>query len=209
VVSRLLLSLAAGIAVAGTAYLCAWHHLRVSLYHFDHWGLDIDRGRIRDTLDAHNVKKGSYPKALSDLQLQADERTASSFSYDPQGRPLDPWKTPYVYKRTATSYEVWSLGHDGREGGSGFDTDILLDADPRVLIDIQPATLRQFTLDPASFGVQKGCLIAGLFASIVGLVTIRGPKPISAARLSILLATVVMSVFIAVVLSALHIPSGH
>ena len=42
--------------------------------------------------------------------------------------PLDPWGRPYVYKspdeKDANSYDLFSLGRDGREGGQGEDADI-------------------------------------------------------------------------------------
>jgi hypothetical protein len=206
---RLLLSLAAGLAVAAMVLLCAWYQLGVSMYYREHRRLDVDRSALQESLNEHQVKTGSYPAALSELNLQSDPRTASNFSFDAQGNPLDPWGTAYTYTRTVKSYELGSLGHDGRQGGSGFDSDVLLHDDARVRISIQPATFRQFVLDPATAGVRAGCMIAGLFAFVVCLVSVRGPKPLTAARLTPLLITLAMSVLVAAVLSALHIPSGH
>ena len=42
--------------------------------------------------------------------------------------PLDPWKNPYVYKKTASvdgqPFSLYSVGADGAPGGEGFDEDI-------------------------------------------------------------------------------------
>ncbi len=46
--------------------------------------------------------------------------------YLEDGVPLDPWKKPYVYKKTTGEqpFELYALGADGKEGGSGFDADV-------------------------------------------------------------------------------------
>ena len=40
--------------------------------------------------------------------------------------PLDPWGHPYVYRSPGehNPYDLFSLGRDGREGGSGEDADV-------------------------------------------------------------------------------------
>jgi general secretion pathway protein G len=42
--------------------------------------------------------------------------------------PIDPWGRPYVYtspgRANPESFDLYSLGRDGREGGSGEDADI-------------------------------------------------------------------------------------
>ena len=42
--------------------------------------------------------------------------------------PLDPWGKPYVYvapgRANPSSYDLYTLGRDGREGGEGEDADI-------------------------------------------------------------------------------------
>ncbi|MGH7338727.1 MAG: type II secretion system protein GspG, partial [Myxococcota bacterium] len=45
-----------------------------------------------------------------------------------KGLPLDPWGRPYVYRspgeRNPHGYDLYSLGRDGRDGGTGEDTDL-------------------------------------------------------------------------------------
>ena len=41
--------------------------------------------------------------------------------------PKDPWGIDYIYEyppRKSTSYDLYTLGADGLEGGSGEDTDV-------------------------------------------------------------------------------------
>jgi general secretion pathway protein G len=42
------------------------------------------------------------------------------------GKPIDPWGRPYQYLMPGRedAYEVFSLGADGKEGGTGADADI-------------------------------------------------------------------------------------
>jgi hypothetical protein len=184
--------------------------MRVSLYNMNHAHLYGDRNTLISRLDEYKVQHGRYPNDLSELHLRSgsDEGWAG-FTLDENRRPIGPWNAPYVYKPKKESYELWSLGHDAQEGGSGFDADIFLGSSADTPIEIPAATIQQFTLDPAAGGVRFGCALAGLFTSIVGLVTIRGSTPFSPARLVILSVTVLMSVVIAALLAALHIPSGH
>src|SRR5262245_35117818 len=107
-----MVSFGAAVAVAVTAYLCAWYQLRVSFYYAEAVRLRVDRLDFRDALERHKAKVGSYPIDLAELQEED------------VGRRRDIWGTPYVYKRIDSSYEIWSLGHDGEEGGIGFDADI-------------------------------------------------------------------------------------
>ncbi|HKI74685.1 MAG TPA: type II secretion system protein GspG, partial [Pseudomonadales bacterium] len=40
--------------------------------------------------------------------------------------PVDPWGNPYVYlSEGPTKFEIYSYGADGKEGGDGYNADIL------------------------------------------------------------------------------------
>ena len=75
-------------------------------------------------LDAFEVDNGYYPKGkngLNDLVQQPRDAQSWRGPYlkSPQ-IPLDPWSHPYVYecpgKHNPTSYDLMSLGFDGRAG---------------------------------------------------------------------------------------------
>lgn len=46
--------------------------------------------------------------------------------YLPKRVPMDPWGHPYMYRSPGehNPYDLFSLGRDGREGGSGEDADL-------------------------------------------------------------------------------------
>ena len=75
-------------------------------------------------LDAFEVDTGSYPKGksgLNDLFQQPREAQNWRGPYLKNEVPKDPWGNDYVYdcpgKNNPTSYDVMSMGPDGRVGG--------------------------------------------------------------------------------------------
>lgn len=74
-------------------------------------------------LDAFEVDNGFYPKGKNGLQdLVSQPRDARKWN-GPYIKevPLDPWEHEYIYecpgKNNPTSYDVMSMGPDGRVGG--------------------------------------------------------------------------------------------
>ena len=70
----------------------------------------ITMGNIEKALEIYNVKKGKYPKSLSD---------ASKFMPD-QEVPRDAWDNEFDYTTSSScnkGYEIISMGKDGKKGG--------------------------------------------------------------------------------------------
>ncbi len=74
-------------------------------------------------LDVFEVDNGYYPKGKNGLQdLVVAPRNAPNW-HGPylESIPLDPWQHPYIYecpgKHKPTSYDIMSMGPDGRIGG--------------------------------------------------------------------------------------------
>ena len=75
-------------------------------------------------LDAFEIDNGFYPKGkngLNDLVQQPRDTQNWKGPYMKNEIPLDPWGHAYVYdfpgKRNASSYDLMSMGPDGRAGG--------------------------------------------------------------------------------------------
>lgn len=74
-------------------------------------------------LDAFEVDNGYYPKGKDGLQdLVVQPRDAQNWKGPYlKSIPLDPWQHAYVYecpgRHNETSYDVMSMGPDGRAGG--------------------------------------------------------------------------------------------
>ncbi len=76
-------------------------------------------------LDAYEVDNGVYPKGkngLNDLIVAPRDSQSWKGPYmdEKKGIPLDPWGHPYVYecpgKQNRNSYDIYSVGPDGRPG---------------------------------------------------------------------------------------------
>lgn len=89
-------------------------------------------------LDHYRMDNFSYPSSdqgLAALWAQPTSGPAPRGWKGPYVRkevPLDPWGNPYVYRfpgeknpQGGASFDLLSLGADGREGGEGEDADVL------------------------------------------------------------------------------------
>ena len=76
-------------------------------------------GGIKSALDAFEVDNGFYPKSLQDLVQQPSNAKNWHGPYLDK-IPMDPWGDNYIYyypgKHNQTSYDLLSVGPDGKEG---------------------------------------------------------------------------------------------
>lgn len=90
---------------------------------------------IFDTaLGAYELDNGRFPTTEQGLEALFEEPTTPPLPRDWRGPymqrtlPDDPWGNPYVYRspgaNNRNSYDLFSYGADGREGGDGDDADI-------------------------------------------------------------------------------------
>lgn len=82
----------------------------------------IQMGQIANGLSQYNLDCNKYPQTLEGLKKQDDCKNWSQFY---EGKMADPWGNPYVYEINGSDYVLKSYGKDKKEGGSGFDKDIV------------------------------------------------------------------------------------
>jgi general secretion pathway protein G len=85
-------------------------------------------------LDAYKLDNEDFPTtqqgldALRGISVGGTPPVNWKGPYLRQNVPLDPWRRPYVYVAPGianpTSYDLYTLGKDGRVGGTGEDADI-------------------------------------------------------------------------------------
>jgi general secretion pathway protein G len=85
-------------------------------------------------LDAFRLDNDAYPstdqglQSLRALPIAGEPARNWRGPYLKQAVPLDPWGRAYVYVApgvvNADSYDLYSLGKDGRPGGTGEDADV-------------------------------------------------------------------------------------
>jgi general secretion pathway protein G len=78
---------------------------------------------FKTALDAYELENGSYPKGkngLNDLVTKPANMNSWKGPYM-EKVPMDPWGRPYVYespgKHNTSSFDIMSMGPDGRVGG--------------------------------------------------------------------------------------------
>jgi general secretion pathway protein G len=78
-----------------------------------------DLSSIKTALDAFEVDNGFYPKGIQDL-IQAPGNARNWHGPYLEKIPQDPWGNNYIYsfpgKHNAGSYDLLSVGPDGKEG---------------------------------------------------------------------------------------------
>lgn len=84
---------------------------------------------IMSALDSYRLDVGRYPgqqQGLKALEENVGNERDWDGPYLKRSVPNDPWGNDYVYKQPGShgDVDVYSLGADGREGGSGKDADI-------------------------------------------------------------------------------------
>ncbi len=88
---------------------------------------DIE-ANLATALDLYELDNGRYPTTEQGLEALLTPPTSQPLPINWNGPylkkkkiPLDPWGHPYVYKspgeHNADSYDLYSLGPDGQEGG--------------------------------------------------------------------------------------------
>jgi general secretion pathway protein G len=88
--------------------------------------------RIAGILDIYRLDVGSYPttdQGLAALWTKPSSVTGWNGPYVKDGDDLrDPWGRPYLYRspsaRPGKSFDITTLGADGKPGGDGEDADI-------------------------------------------------------------------------------------
>ena len=70
--------------------------------------------RLQTGIFVYEVANGSLPSSLSDL---IPPKGGSGFLPDMGAINSDPWGNDFVFRLTASGYEIFSMGPDGQEGG--------------------------------------------------------------------------------------------
>jgi Type II secretion system (T2SS), protein G len=209
---QLLICTIVGVAMTGTAYLCAWYSTReANGYRWPHLDALSTLRELRAALDESHKGKGKYPEILADLRRTHSE----GVRFEDDGQVVDPWRNPYQYHANESSYSLFSFGRDGKLGGEGLDEDL----DVRVLgpykqgLSRRPAvgspTLRQFTFECPTQGVMITCAMAGICAFLACLFSQRTLRPGMVHALIRLGLTLIACLATAVFMSFLHVPTHH
>lgn len=84
----------------------------------------IQMGQIANALSNYNLDCSGYPNSLDGLKKADDCRNWGPNAYY-TGKLTDPWNHAYQYEKSGSEFTLKSFGKDGKEGGAGFDKDIV------------------------------------------------------------------------------------
>ena len=82
-------------------------------------------------LDLYHLEVGRYPTTEEGLQALAEQPVDAGNWHGPYLKkkdiPADPWGNRYEYRSPGefSDYDLYSLGRDNADGGSGEDTDVV------------------------------------------------------------------------------------
>ncbi len=196
---RLLLGFITAATVYFTAFFCAWYEYRAfPNLHLEHQRTRSTLETVRKDIQDYQRDNAKLPTTLSDVYPKRDVQEEDS------GLLKDGWQRPLVYRVENERFELLSYGKDGQPGGIGFDADIY--SDQLTSRDHLP-TFRQFNSAWGVGGIKGVCLLSGIFVFLLffSYDKNRHHRP----ALLTLFVTAIFSVFAAVVISMLHLPSGH
>lgn len=86
-------------------------------------------GALEKALDQYRIDTGRYPsteQGLAALNVKPADEARWGGPYLKKAVPSDPWGNPYQYRMPGehSEVDVFSLGRDGRPGGTEADADI-------------------------------------------------------------------------------------
>ena len=204
---RLILSIAAGLAVATIATIVAWWSIAPSRgirpqQSYTQYVLEDIRYAIRE----YRTQTNAIPQQLEDSPMLGEKYWSR---FDDERRLLDGWQRPFDYSTDGKNYAVTSFGRDGKPGGFGLNHD-LTSANPYPH-DAIP-TFAQFIGDCPTQGIVGTCIFAGSITSVLCWFL---AKPAQLTRPNLfrlagrIVATVIGAIIVAMCLAGAHIPSGH
>lgn len=85
---------------------------------------------LSSALKMYRLDNGQYPTTEQGLKALAEKPVTPPVPAAwPDGgyvseNPVDAWGNPYVYSASGASFELKSLGKDGKPGGEGLDADL-------------------------------------------------------------------------------------
>jgi general secretion pathway protein G len=183
-----------GLVVMLISFLSVW--LRGGMYFMELRYVKVELNAHEDAIEEYREAHGQLPPSLDEIDLGGMQGP-------------DPWGRPYIYRIEGESYDVCTLGRDGKSGGQGLDADICL-SDSQ---ELPQPTLWQFLVDnPRSPMVILSIVLTGLAAALLTRLTPptqhTGVEQQITAWLFVLI-TIFAAFIVATGLAGAHIPSHH
>ena len=91
-----------------------------------------DMEGIANALDTYKLDNFNYPSTEQGLKALIEQPSGfpEAKSWNPTGYlrkkklPEDPWHRPYIYVSNGVTFDIYTLGADGQEGGESYAKDL-------------------------------------------------------------------------------------
>jgi hypothetical protein len=207
VLFRVLAATIVGVSVAGLSLFAAWRQGGdASAASLEQWHTRYDLRHLNECLTQYQQQFHRSPSSLAQL-LAMTSGTPPAEDY-PWLR--DGWKRPFLFSTDGTNCLITSLGRDGKPGGRGLDWDL---TNRHGWPNEAFPTFHQFFFEmPKVRGMIASCFVCGGLAFLLCFRTAKMPE-LTWPGLTLLgfrlLLTIIGAVVVAIVITALHVPSGH
>jgi hypothetical protein len=166
---RLLLCFASAVVVFITSYLlyARYHYLEGGYYGEGQHHTLAKLQDLRSKIEAYRQINGKLPAKPDDLAIVYGD---GIWRFGQDSDDFDVWGRLLQYRVTDDGYELFSYGRDGKPGGTGPDADLYLYCYETSSRWGEKPTFWQY-LTAARIGndIQVTCLLAGVFAFLLGL----------------------------------------
>jgi hypothetical protein len=185
----------------------AWRQSRSSFAWEEQRNTSRELVTIGEAINAYVRNSNACPSTIEQLWLMTNE--VPDIEYYFSRELLDQWGNLLVLSQDDTNCIVTSYGRDGKPGGIGIDCDLTSKTPlPKKSIP----TFGQYWHNPRANDQIRWCFICGFMATFLSLLTVRIPNltPRGMTVLGIsLVMTLIGTVFVAIMITGLHVPSGH
>jgi hypothetical protein len=204
---RILIAGCVGLLISGVALKVAWQQSRSSIAWWEQRQTEFELDKIREAVRAYLQLSNVCPDNFE--QLQSMTNYVVDLEYYHHDKFADYWGYPFVFLKEGTNCVVVSYGQDGKPGGVGIDCD--LTTTNSVPKESTP-TFGQFWSNERTQDMIGWCFICGLMAALLSFLTVRIPdftrRGLIILGLS-LMSTIVGAFLISIIITVLHVPSGH
>lgn len=204
---RLLIAGCIWLIVSGISLHVAWQQANHSIAWVGQWATRNELENMGKAITAFQQKFNSNPTNFEQLQGMTNEVPEMDIWFS-EGF-TDGWRHPFIFTNEGMNCLIISFGRDGKPGGNGIDYDLTSsDLHPK---ESSP-TLAQFFDNKECEGMIHWSFICGGLAALLSLLTVRVPNLTKRGLMILALslcATLIGTLFVATMITALHVPSGH
>lgn len=201
-VRRILLGAVVWSIITGIALYVAWQNAcDAPAAKFEQYQTQHRLKEIATAVSEYRQTYGVDPTSANDLA----KMTNHAF----EGNILDGWGRALLFTVDHSNLVATSYGRDGRSGGAGLDCDLTsTNWTPK---EAKP-TFKQFLYAMPTGGMVTSAVVSGACGFLIAVLVIKSDDFESDNFLSFIgkvAAILICATFIAVVITALHVPSGH